>query len=616
MIRRQFILLFHSALFSICLAQAPHVLKCEPPNWWTGMKMNKIQLMVYGENLNSIEAGASPAPIKITGVDKSENASYAFIDVDLTDSVKPGTYTISLTNAQGTATFQFPVLERIIPATEHLGFDASDVVYLIVPDRFANGDVSNDRLPGMPDVTDRAVPNGRHGGDLQGVINKLDYLKDLGITAVWLTPVIENNMNRASYHGYSATDLYKIDARFGSNGLYLTFVKEAHKRGLKVIMDHVNNHIGTNHSWIKNLPAKDWLNGTLASHQRPYHSKSEIDDIHTDSLVKQKVTEGWFDGMLADLNQRNANLAQYLKQNAIWWIESAGIDGIREDTYPYQDPHFREEWCKVIMDEYPNFNIVGEVWVDEPSFAAPYQRGSYIPKAIKPELPTLTDYPLYGAIKKTFEDPEGKIELVFNCLAKDFLYPRPDNLMPFLDNHDVTRMMFNLHGDVKRFTLAMMTLLTTRGIPQLFYGTEIGLLGGPDDGTLRADFPGGFPEDQRDAFTQKGRTVQENEIFTLCKQLLTLRKTHKALQTGELIHYKPNNEVYVYFRRAGSDRLMIIINHNTTLQSVSLLPFEHQLEGANRVRELITGKEYPLSGKKELVLDGMSGGVLEVIKDN
>jgi neopullulanase len=602
------------AALHTCAAQAPSVSKVEPPNWWTGMTLNTIQLMVYGEHLDNIRVTSSSPDLKVVRTTAAANPSYAFIDLEISAAARPGSCELSIQSPAGTTTIQYRLLERSASASVHQGFDCSDVIYLITPDRFDNGDTTNDAVAGMADTVNRAEPYARHGGDLQGVIDRLGYLSDLGATALWLNPVVENNMQGASYHGYGATDLYRIDPRFGTNALYASMVARAHSLGLKVIMDHVNNHIGINHPWINNLPTADWLNGTVAHHQKPFHSKPELDDIHSDSLTKQQAVNCWFEDRQADLNQMNPFVARYLTQSTIWWIEFSGIDGIREDTYPYIAPAFREEWCRTILKEYPRFNIVGEVWVQDPVFMAPYQRGSHYKRTIEPGLPSLTDFGLFDAFMKTFADSTGTIENIFTCLAKDFLFTDPNDLVTFLDNHDLRRIMYMVNGDVKRFKLALLTLLTTRGIPQILYGTEIGMKGGPDHGRLRADFPGGFPHDLRDAFTEQGRTAQENNIFAFTRHLLHLRRSHAALQSGTLIHYKPAGEVYVYVRKKDDDRCMIVINHNTGDKTISLAPYLHQLEGARRLRELISGQEITLDENAAISVGGMSGGIYEILQ--
>ncbi len=612
---RTIVFLLLSIIVEPSFAQSPSVHKVEPPNWWTGMKHNRIQLMVYGENLNNAKVLSLSPGIKVLRVHPLANASYMFIDIEIARKTRTGEHEIKVFSKNGNAVFKFPLLNRQPPNNRHQGFDPTDVIYLITPDRFANGDTTNDNVAGMIDSLKPAEPYGRHGGDLQGILGQLDYLQDLGVTALWLNPVVENNTNAASYHGYAVTDLYKVDARFGTNELFTALVGESHKRNLKLIMDHVNNHFSINHSWIKNLPTPDWLNGTVENHQKAYHSKSELHDVYSDSVTKQRATNCWFSDHMPDFNQSNPFVANYLIQNTLWWIEYSGIDGIREDTYPYIEPAFRERWCKEIMNEYPRFNIVGEVWIQDPVYLAPYQRGARFARGIAPELPAITDFGLFDALMKTFAD-SGKIENVFNCLTKDFLFPDPNNLVTFLDNHDIRRIMYNVNGDVARFKLALMMLLTTRGIPQILYGTEIGMKGGPDHGRLRADFPGGFPGDKRDAFTSAGRTEQENDIFNFTKQLLHLRKKYTPMQSGRLIHFKPANEVYVYFRILKNERLMVVINHNKEKQKVNLLPYSHQLLNVVRLRELLTGKEFDLSQEREVELEGMSGGIFEIVKES
>jgi neopullulanase len=612
--RRKLFTLLASGCFTLCLAQSPRVLKVEPPNWWVGMRTNTIQLMVYGENLQEMKVQSASSSLKVLRTHTVANPSYTFVDLEIPPIAPPGSYELLATSKAGTTAFHFPILARTPSDSVHQGFDPSDVIYLVVPDRFANGDTTNDTVSGMIEPARPDHPVGRHGGDIRGIMARLDYLRDLGVTALWLTPLVENNMNTGSYHGYGATDLYAIDPRFGTNALYASLVRQAHARGLKIIMDHVNNHIGINHPWIKNLPAPDWLNGSVELHQKPFHSKVELDDPHSDSLTRQRATRCWFDNRLADNNQSNPFLARYLTQNTLWWIEFSGIDGIREDTYPYIDPAFREGWCKAILEEYPRFNIVGEVWVQDPAFLAPYQRGSLFRRTVAPQLPSITDFGLYDALVKCFADSAGSIETVFTTLSKDFLYADPFNLVTFLDNHDIRRFMFATNGDVKRFTLALFTLLTTRGIPQLLYGTEIGMKGGSDHGTLRADFPGGFGGNSRNAFNENGRTEQEQDIYRYTRQLLNIRKSLPALQRGRLTHFRPNHEVYVYFRTLDGQQIMVVVNRNAGRQMVRLAPFMHQMRGVVRLRSVMTGDTVVTGETSEIPIEGMTGDLFQVIR--
>jgi glycosidase len=590
------------------LAQPPTVARIDPPNWWVGMKQNSIQLMLYGERLSDISARSKSGRLTVKKVHRIENASYAFIDVAISQEAKPGTYAIRLRNPSGETTISYELLRRVNPTGRYQGFDARDVIYLITPDRFANGDTTNDSVVEMTDKLDRAAPYGRHGGDIQGIIGKLDYLQDLGITALWMNPMVEDNASNASYHGYAATDLYHIDPRFGTNELYKKLVDEAHKHGLKIIMDHVNNHIGINHPWIKNLPTQDWLNGTVDNHQKAFHSKIELSDLHTDSLIKSKATHGWFTDYMPDINQSNPLVARYLIQNTLWWIESTGLDGIREDTYPYIDPAFRAEWCDAIVKEYPGFNIVGEVWIQDPAYLAPYQKGSFLGKKFDPRLPSITDFGLFDAFHRVFAE-SASVSAVFECLTKDFLYPDPNKLVTFLDNHDISRIMFRVRGDVNRFKLALTLLLTTRGIPQLLYGTEIGMVGGRDHGSLRADFPGGFPGDDRDAFTPRERTERENDLFNFTRDLLRLRKEYTALSLGKLVHFKPSDEVYAYFRIHESERIMVIINVGKEKRTVDLTPFEQHFGGRSELLDLRSGRRIDVIPGMSVEIEGYQSNI-------
>ncbi|HUI11111.1 MAG TPA: alpha-amylase family glycosyl hydrolase, partial [Bacteroidota bacterium] len=482
----------------------------------------------------------------------------------------------------------YPVLRRKPDAGRYRGFDPSDAVYLIMPDRFANGDTTNDNVPGMTEEKNRANPGGRHGGDIRGIVEHLDYLSDLGVTALWINPVLENNSPAYSYHGYAATDLYRVDPRLGSNDKYEELVRQAHDRGLKVIMDHVSNHIGVKHPWLKNLPSADWLNGSPANHQREMHWKMELQDIHGDSAVRANVTQGWFADNMPDLNQRNSFVARYLIENTLWWIESTGVDGIREDTYSYVDPKFLADWAEAIVAEYPSFTIVGEVWIGDPVFLAAYQKESRLPQSMETGLYSVTDYALHDALAQMFS-PRGSVRSVFDCLSKDFLYPDPAGLLTFLDNHDTRRIAYTTHGDVRRTLMALKMLLTLRGIPQILYGTELGMVGGTDDGTIRSDFPGGFPGDPRNAFTQKGRTPKEREIFTTLRQLLHIRKERRSLCYGSMIHFPPANELYTYLRILPNEKTLVIVNNRGSAQKAGLAQVRGYFGDAKVLKNLLTG---------------------------
>jgi glycosidase len=576
------------------------------------MRMNQIQLMVYGENLAGVSAQFHSPQVRVLRTFRAANPSYAFVNIEISPEALDGAYLLTFTAHGDTVAINYPVLPRESRAGRYQGFSSDDVVYLIVPDRFANGDTTNDAVPGMLEGVRPDSAYGRHGGDLQGVIDHLDYLADLGVSTLWLTPLLENNAPGSSYHGYAATDLYRIDPRLGNNALYQELVSEAHKRGLKVIMDHVSNHIGLGHPWMRNLPLPGWINGSMGRHLRTSHYKLELMDPYSDSTVRENTMRGWFADYMPDLNQSNPFVSKYLIENTIWWIETTGIDGIREDTYPYADPHYLSDWAQEIEREYPEFTIVGEVWINDPVFLAPFQKGNCLSRSTDSHLPSLTDFALYDAFMQVFGN-HGSIRLIHDCLAKDFLYPDPFALLTFVDNHDVRRIMNIVQEDQRRARLALTMLLTLRGIPEMLYGTELGLSGGRDHGTIRCDFPGGFPPDRRDAFTPQGRTAGENAFFNWTRQLLHLRKNHPALSRGRLIDFPPVNEVYTYFRVAAGDRLMIAVNARDERQQISLLPFRHPLGDARALRDLDTGQLVDLSKTSDIDLDGVAARIFQIV---
>ncbi|MDP2037164.1 MAG: alpha-amylase family glycosyl hydrolase [Ignavibacteria bacterium] len=597
--------------FSVAtLAQSISINRIDPPNWWVGMKLNKVQLMVYGDNLNDISARFDDAKIKVTSVHKIKNDSYAFIDITIPNNLTPKDYRLILSKGKEKTSFSFPILKRESAANRFNGFSPSDVIYLIMPDRFANGDVTNDSVAGYSDYMQKISGQGRAGGDLQGVINKLDYLKDFGATATWLTPVVENNTFR-SYHGYAATDFYKVDPRLGTNALYKKYVEESHARGMKVVLDHVANHLSDDHTWFKNLPTEDWLNGTLDTHLDANHHKMVFSDIHADSATIKHVEQGWFVRSMPDINQRNPFVQNYITQNTIWWMEFAGIDGIREDTYPYNDQNYMSRWAKIVKNEYPATNIVGEVWTGDVDLLATYQQNNYFRK-INSNLPAITDFALRDVLIGLAEGRTGTYQ-IYNVIAKDYLYADPSQLVTFSDNHDVPRVAFFAKGNLKKEKLVYDILLTTRGIPQLFYGSEIGLVGTNDHGTLRMPFPGGFPNDKRNAFTETGRDKNENELFNHLKELLHLRRTYPALAKGSLIQYPPVNDVYIYFRILGSEKIMLVINNSKTRREINLVPMSKLVSPKNILINLRTNKETNFSSEPKLFIDEESSSIYKVL---
>lgn len=594
----------------VTFAQNISINRIDPPNWWVGMKLNKIQLMVYGSNLDNVSARFSDSKIKVTKVHKIKNASYSFIDIVIPNNLPPKDYQLILTKGKEKSSFTFPILKREDAANRFSGFTQSDVIYLIMPDRFGNGDVTNDSVAGYSDNMQKIHGQGRAGGDLQGVINKLDYLKDFGVTATWLTPVIENNTFR-SYHGYAATDFYKVDPRLGTNALYKKYVEESHSRKMKVVLDHVANHFSDDHPWFKNLPTEDWLNGTPDNHLEANHNKMVFSDIHADSTTIKHVEQGWFVRSMPDINQRNPFVQNYIIQNTIWWMEFAGIDGIREDTYPYSDQKYMARWAKAVKDEFPTINIVGEVWTGDSDLLSTYQQNNHFRK-INSNLPAITDFALRDVLIGLAEGKTGTYR-VYNVIAKDYLYADPTQLVTFADNHDVPRVAYFAKSNLKKEKLVYDILLTTRGIPQLFYGSEIGLVGTNDDGTLRMPFPGGFPNDKRDAFTENGRDKNENELFNHIKELLHLRKTYPALATGNLTQYPPVNDVYVYFRTIGSEKIMVVINNSKTKQEVNISPMSSLVSSKNTLLNLRSNEKIKLRSESKLSIDEESSSIFKVL---
>jgi glycosidase len=593
-------------------AQDPRVTKVEPPYWWTGMRLDTLELMVYGGPFDGAVSSSADSGIHIIATNVPTNVAYAFIQIRIAPTTRPGIYPIRIRTMRGSTEFLYSLHAREDRAGRYQGFGPEDVVYLIMPDRFANGDTSNDSVPGLRERVNRASPLGRHGGDIKGIIGHLDYLKNLGVTALWINPLIENDNPFASYHGYAATDLYRIDPRFGTNDLYRTLVDEAHRRGLKIIMDHVCNHISIFHPWIKGLPSPDWLNGTVENHLPISHLKGTLNDVQSDPTLRLNVIDGWFSHSMPDLNQCNPQVARYLLQSTLWWIESSGIDGIREDTYPYVDQAFLNRWCGTILSEYPRFNIVGEVWINEPPFTASFQRGNRLVPSRNAQLPTVTDFPLYEALKAAIRN-NGSIASVATCISMDFCYAAPESLLTFVDNHDVPRIALVTDSDFRRMKLAFTVLLTTRGIPQILYGTELAMRGGREDGLLRADMPGGFPGDDRNAFTDSGRTREEREWFSFIRNLMHLRQSHPSLARGALVHFPPNDELYVYFRVGKESTFLIVVNNSDRTRS--LLPDHYRryipldasllnISGDNR-------KTYRTDVKFEI--GGLSAEIFEVI---
>lgn len=577
----------------------------EPPNWWVGMKHTSLQIMIHGEKISQLNPRIDYEGVTIEKVNRVKNPNYLFIDLEIKDYTKAGTFKIVLSDKNQTARYvNYELLEREKGAADRKGFDNSDVLYLITPDRFANGDPSNDDIEGMREKSNRSNKGGRHGGDIEGIRRNLHYIKEMGFTAIWLNPVLENDMEVYSYHGYSTTDFYKVDPRFGTNDSYQKLAREARSKGIGLIMDMIVNHCGSEHWWMKDLPSPTWIN-QWKSYTGTNHRKTVLQDPYASEIDKKIFADGWFVETMPDLNQRNELMANYLTQNAIWWIEYLGLTGIRMDTYPYPDMDYMTEWTQRVMKEYPNFNVVGEEWFEETTITSYWQKGKNNPNGYTSELTSVMDFPLQVNMVKglTLEETfsTGLIDM-YEILAHDFMYPNPNILVTFPDNHDMSRIFTQLNEDYDLFKMAMSYVLTMRGIPQIYYGTEI-LMKNPesgDHGLIRSDFPGGWKGDEINGFTKKGLTTQEKDAQNFMKKLLNWRKKSSAIQTGKLTHFEPKDQVYVYFRYDENEKIMVILNKNTNPYSLQLKRFAEMLDGISNAKDVISGNRFNMNEAIEL----------------
>src|SRR5574338_261818 len=586
-------------LFQNLFSQQFSIERIEPPNWWSGMQHDTVQIMIYGKNISNAEIYPQHGPSEIVGVHKAESPNFLFLDLSISPVITESyNFEIGFSLGNTDTVISYPILVRENSDNQFKGFNQSDVMYLIMADRFCDGNTANNNIGDSLDQFSSNDLNGRKGGDIEGIISKLDYLKDLGVTSIWITPMLENNM-WMSYHGYAATDLYKIDPRFGNNELYKTLVSTAHAKGLKIVMDHVSNHIGLNHWWMKDLPFADWINGTVENHLPADHNKMTFPDPYSPGESVDLTWDGWFTDYMPDLNQADPFLKKYLIQNTIWWIEYSGLDGIREDTYPYCNQYAMADWAKEILIEYPNFNIVGEVWTGEPSYLAAYQQKNKFGIHLNTNLPCVTDFALSDALRNYLSGKKG-LEAIFNTLTQDFLYYDPNNLLTFFDNHDISRGMFVANEDLEKYKIALTILLTTRGIPTIFYGTEIGIIGTDHHGAIRSPFPGGFKGDTLNAFSECDRTDYQNNIFDFTQNLLDIRKNYKSFSNGKLIHYYPFDGVYVYFREFENESTMVIVNSNFNDFEVDLNNYKETLSGTISIKNLKTNDVNDISTNKKI----------------
>lgn len=590
-------------LLSSLSARAATIERIEPANWWIGMKHHQVELMVHGERIGSLSPRLSRPGVRIIGVQPAENPNYLFVTVDIAADARPGTFDIEFLDGDGVAARHPWRLDARAPAPPR-GFGNADAIYLVTPDRFANGDPGNDTIAALKEAADRANPNGRHGGDIAGLRAHLDYIAGLGFTQLWPTPLLENDQPGYSYHGYAITDLYRIDPRFGSNDDYVALSREARARGIGLIMDVVLNHIGSEHWWMRDLPSRDWINhgGRFAPNN---HRRTTIQDPHAAPGDRAGFTDGWFVESMPDLNQRNPQLARYLVQNTLWWIEYAGLSGIREDTFGYADTRFLSDWAKAVMDEYPDFAMVGEEWSANPAIVAHWQRGKANASGHVPHMTSMMDFPSHIALRDALLRPkvwEGDWTPLYEALANDFLYPDPDALVVFAENHDSARLLAHVDGDLGLWKLGMAFVATTRGVPQFYYGSEV-LLRGPkqrNDGELRADMPGGWAGDTASAFTGAGLDARQRDAQDFVRTLFEWRRRTPAMHGGKLTHYAPEDGVYVYFRHDGEDVVMVALNRNDAAVALPLQRFAGSIGGRRGGVDVLRGQHVELGGTLSL----------------
>jgi glycosidase len=592
--------------------------RIDPPNWWVGMKNPNLQLMVYGENIAETTPTLNYPGVELKEVIRLENVNYLFLNLVISEDAKAGSFEIQFRKGKKVVdSYNYTLLDRTNNPELFKGFDSSDVIYLLMPDRFANGNPENDEVEGMLEKPNRKKPLGRHGGDIQGIINHLDYLEDLGVTALWINPLLENDMPQQSYHGYAITDYYKVDARFGSNEDYKRLVKEAHKKGLKIIMDMVANHCGTGCYWNNDLPAHDWYNQWPEFTRSNYRGITQSDP-NSSAYDHDKMVKGWFDHTMADLNQHNPYLAEFLIQNTIWWIEYLGLDGIRQDTYPYAYKDFMAQWMRRILEEYPEYNVVGEVWLNYAPLVAYWLDNEKNMDGYRSHLTNVFDFPLMYALNRAFNEKDGWDRgtlALYETLAQDYLYADPMKLVVMTDNHDGDRFYTKMQEDIQKFKLGMAFVATVRGIPQVYYGGEVLMTGKEHDGHgyIREDFPGGWKGDKINAFEGENLSGEQQEALSFTKRLLNWRKTNKAVQYGEFTHYIPEDGVYVYFRSADEEAVMILLNNTEKERMVKLSRFEDNLRGFTSGRSVLTRTYF--DQLSEIMVPAKSPLIVELIKD-
>ncbi len=608
----------YTVLLSFALTSAfAQPLRIEPTNWWVGMKNPALQLMVNSVGIGDAVPFINHPGVVIKKVHKADSPNYLFIDLVIAKNTKPGMFNIIFKRSgEITSQVQYELKQRKTDAARLKGFSSSDVIYLITPDRFANGDSTNDIRTEMREKKlNRKNDYGRHGGDIRGIINNLDYIRNMGFTAIWPTPMLENDMRESSYHGYAITDYYKVDPRFGTIDEYKELAEKCSQKGLKLVFDGVVNHTGSNYWWMKDLPFKNWIN-YADSMRITNHRRTVNQDLYAAASDKELMVKGWFVSSMPDMNQSNPFLAEFLIQNTIWWAETLSLGGIRQDTYPYSEKKFLEQWTCRILNEYPQFSIVGEEWSINPLIAAYWQKGKPNTTGYNGCMKSTMDFPMQAALVAALTEPEGwdkGIVKLYEGLANDFVYANPDDLLVFGDNHDMNRLFTFLNNDVDLMQMALSYILTIRGIPQVYYGTEVLMHNSAkpgDHGLIRSDFPGGWTGDTANAFTGENLSADQQRIQIFLKKLLNWRKVKTVIHKGKTLHFAPQNGTYAYFRYNDKEAVMVVMNKNSNAVSINTKRFSEIIKERKQGINILTGEK--LSIDREITIPAKSALILEI----
>ena len=609
---RKFLLSLSFIMTALGLNAAVKIDRVEPTDWYVGMKDPSLQLMVYGEGIREAQVSTDYPGVRVDSLVRLDSPNYLLVYLDLSGA-QPGEMKLRFTLGKSKKEVNYRLKARAMAGEERKGFSNADVLYMLMPDRFAQGKDHKAQVKGMnPYVEDRSKPSLRHGGDLQGIKDHLDYFTQLGVTALWLTPVLENNSpdgkdGSSTYHGYATTNYYRVDPRFGTNEDYRQLIADAHAKGLKVVMDMIFNHCGFEHPWVKDMPSQDWLNvpewlsgkeEDKAKYLQTSYKLTPVLDPYAAEVDKRETVDGWFVPSMPDLNQRNPHVIKYLIQNSVWWIETVGIDGIRMDTYPYADREAMALWMKTLEREYPNFNTVGETWVTEPAYTAAWQKDSKL-SSVNSYLKTVMDFAFYDrvnmAAREETDDWWQGMNRVYNTLCYDYLYANPSSVLAFIENHDTDRFLKN-GTDTLALKQALALLLTINRTPQLYYGTEILMNGTKEvtDGNVRKDFPGGFPGDKANCFTAEGRTRAQNDMFNWLSRLLHWRQGNEAIIHGKQVQFTPRKGVYVIARQAKGQNVLTVVNGTSKPAQMEVKRYAEIIGQATEATDILTGRKVAL----------------------